>query len=258
MSDTKKRIITAIVMVAVFVPVLWAGGIAVDILLALLGIIAGYETTVMLKKELRIPISICSAIAILCMIFIPEEKLVAVVALWLIVLLGIRIIGDQLKTDEVGAIYMMTLLVGIAFHEFHVIFSEPHPFDQMIYILIATTFTDVGAWFFGRMFGKHKMAPTISPKKTWEGSIAGYFCGALCSLLYAFIRQGSFDFNLCIVLSFCIPAVAEIGDLAFSCVKREYGVKDFGKLLPGHGGILDRFDSLTFSLIIHYVVAIFF
>lgn len=258
MSNTKLRIITAIVMIAVFVPVLWIGGIAVDLLLAALGILAGYETTVMLGKGKRYLISVFSIATILGFIFLDEKYLIGLIAIWLIALFTIRIITDKIETDEVGAMYMMSILVGLAFREFRHIFMLEHPFDQMIYILIATTFTDVGAWFFGRMFGKHKLAPTISPKKTWEGSICGYLCGAIFSFLYALIRKGSFHIPSVVLTSLLIPFVSQIGDLAFSCIKREFGVKDFGKVLPGHGGILDRFDSLTFALLVYYVISILF
>lgn len=257
MSDTKKRVITGALMVIVFVPVLWIGGIAVDILLAILGILAGYETTVMLDTNNRFIVSIFSSLAILAMIFLNKEMLIITISIYLIAIMTFRIITDRIKTETIGPLLIMTILVGLGFHEFRNIFSEPNSFDHIIFILIATTFCDVGAWLFGKMFGKHKLCPTISPKKTWEGSIGGYLCGAICSFIYALIRHSSFNILSALILSLFIPFVSQIGDLTYSCIKREFGIKDFGYILPGHGGILDRFDSLTFSLITYYIVTTF-
>lgn len=258
MSNTKKRIITGAVMVAVFIPIILIGGKAVDLLLIFLSICAGYEATIMLEGGKRYLLSVFSALAILLMTFVNETYLFAVIAAWLLSLFTIRIVTDKIQTDEVGAMFMVTVLVGLAWREFERIFRNPDPADQILYILIAVTFCDVGAWFFGRMFGKHPMAPTISPKKTWEGSLSGYACGAVFSLIYALIRRNSFLFPQTIFLSLLVPIAGELGDLAFSCIKREFHVKDFGTILPGHGGILDRFDSLTFALLVHYIVSIIF
>ena len=110
--------------------------------------------------------------------------------------------------------------------------------------------TDTFAYFCGRLFGKHKLIPDVSPKKTIEGSIGGtLFCvGAM--ILYGVIvhriAEGTMEVNFLMlgVSGLLIAVVSQIGDLLMSSIKRVYGIKDYGRLFPGHGGVLDRFDSV--------------
>ena len=114
---------------------------------------------------------------------------------------------------------------------------------------VMTMAPDSGAFQIGRKYGKHKLAPHISPKKSVEGVIGGVVCGILGMLLYAFILQrlGLTVNYLYAALYGLIGALGSVaGDLVFSTIKRQHGIKDFGHLLPGHGGALDRFDSTTF------------
>jgi len=103
--------------------------------------------------------------------------------------------------------------------------------------------TDTGAYFVGRLIGRHKMAPVISPKKSWEGAVGGLICGVLIVLLY---NKLFLDLPVLLVLIIGVvgSVVGQIGDLLESWIKRWAGVKDSGNLIPGHGGILDRFDSM--------------
>lgn len=107
---------------------------------------------------------------------------------------------------------------------------------------------DSGAYFAGCFFGKHKMAPVISPKKTWEGAAGGLITGMLCMVVYTLILQLGFHFEVnyfyAVVYGLLGSLAAIFGDLCFSVVKRQTGIKDYGNLFPGHGGILDRFDSM--------------
>ncbi len=107
---------------------------------------------------------------------------------------------------------------------------------------------DSGAYFAGRFFGRRKLAPVISPKKTVEGAVGGMLTGMLCMVVYAFILQVGFRFEVnylyALVYGLLGSLGAIFGDLCFSVIKRQTGIKDFGHLFPGHGGILDRFDSM--------------
>ena len=108
--------------------------------------------------------------------------------------------------------------------------------------------SDSGAYFAGMFFGKHKMAPVISQHKTVEGAIGGVISSMVCMLIYALIMQIFFDFKVyylyALIYGFLGSLVGIFGDLCFSVVKRQTGIKDYGNLIPGHGGILDRFDSM--------------
>lgn len=131
----------------------------------------------------------------------------------------------------------------------------------LVFIPIICAFlTDAGAYFAGYFFGKKKAFPNISPKKTIAGCVGGLFTGSAMLLLFGIIVMNTTEYQvnlwLLAVLGFVGAAATQVGDLAFSLVKREYDVKDFGKLLPGHGGMLDRFDSLFFAAPIMYLMIV--
>ncbi|HKL73201.1 MAG TPA: phosphatidate cytidylyltransferase [Candidatus Onthovivens sp.] len=139
----------------------------------------------------------------------------------------------------------------------------------IIFLLIGTFLSDTGAYFIGVLFGKHKLCPKISPKKTWEGFIGGFFFSVAASLLFAFlmdyfkypILEGVLDiahwYNV-LIASLMMPLIGTIGDLLFSSIKRTYLIKDFGTILKDHGGILDRLDSLLLnSVCLSLLVTIF-
>jgi phosphatidate cytidylyltransferase len=124
---------------------------------------------------------------------------------------------------------------------------ENGKFLILIPILIAFI-ADGGAYFVGRAFGKHKLAPVVSPKKTVEGLIGGYISAVIGMILYCVIVQVCFDRSVSylagILYALVGASVSVVGDLVFSVIKRQTGIKDYGKLLPGHGGVMDRFDSM--------------
>ena len=116
-------------------------------------------------------------------------------------------------------------------------------------IFVGAWMTDIFAYFVGRFFGKHKLIPEISPKKTVEGSIGGIVFCSLSFVLYGFILSYFTSISLVSyivlgVVGVIISIVSQIGDLTMSQIKRQFGVKDYGKIFPGHGGMLDRFDSI--------------
>ena len=109
---------------------------------------------------------------------------------------------------------------------------------------------DTFAYFAGCAFGKHKLAPKVSPKKTIEGSIGGMAGNVVCGLIFAFVMDrwfgGSIGYGAMALLALLCSIVAQVGDLSFSLIKREFGIKDYGHLFLEHGGVLDRFDSVLF------------
>jgi len=126
-----------------------------------------------------------------------------------------------------------------------------------IYVILGVIVNDIGAYFIGMLFGKHKMNERISPKKTWEGFIGGVVFSIVISTTFALVCALTgreilpiFDVKhlyYVIIISILIPLISDVGDFVFSSVKRTFGVKDFSNLLPGHGGVLDRIDSLIFA-----------
>jgi len=123
--------------------------------------------------------------------------------------------------------------------------------------LLATFGSDTAAYFTGRALGKHKLAPSISPGKTWEGTIAGILGAIIISLLFTIPSPLSLPlgYGQAILLGLLVSVFGQLGDLVESLLKRNMGVKDSGRLLPGHGGALDRIDSVVFaSVVVYYYV----
>ena len=118
----------------------------------------------------------------------------------------------------------------------------------ILYVAVSTYVTDTAAYFTGMFFGKHKLAPRISPNKTIEGALGGWIVSSAVSFAYAiYVIPGRFPLELVVIASVLMPLISQLGDLAFSSFKRYFKVKDFGHLFPEHGGVLDRIDSLLFN-----------
>ena len=126
--------------------------------------------------------------------------------------------------------------------------------DIGIYVIlipfIVAFMSDAGAYFVGLRFGKHKLAPVISPKKTIEGSVGGVVGATVLLVIYGIavssLTDTTLSVPLCIAVGIFGAVLGQVGDLSFSIVKRKSGIKDYGKIFPGHGGVLDRFDSVIF------------
>ena len=131
--------------------------------------------------------------------------------------------------------------------------------NMWIFFLLAVAFAnDTGAFYFGRLFGRHKLYPLISPNKTWEGAIGGLLSSLIVSLL--FLRATAFQpvGAGILILVVCMSVAGQVGDLAESMLKRNHGIKDSGGILPGHGGILDRIDGILFSIPVLYLYLSFY
>ena len=135
-----------------------------------------------------------------------------------------------------------------------IVLLRDYEYGQYIYLLvfICPWITDIFAYFTGYFFGKHKLIPDVSPKKTVEGAIGGTLCCALMVVLYGFVISLFVDgltpnYLALAVVGVVLSVVSQCGDLIFSLIKRKYGIKDYGNLMPGHGGMLDRCDSLIAS-----------
>lgn len=133
---------------------------------------------------------------------------------------------------------------------------------MIVLVFLSAWGNDTLAYCAGRLFGKHKMSPVLSPKKTIEGAVGGVLGAALLGAIYALIVRNFISVNYNIVISFAIACgfgglISIVGDLGASAIKRNYEIKDYSNLIPGHGGILDRFDSIIFTApIIYYVLTL--
>lgn len=123
----------------------------------------------------------------------------------------------------------------------------------LLFVFICTAAEDTGAYFAGKALGHHKLAPEVSPGKTWEGAVGGFCCAVIVG--WALAEWFRMPLRFAAVAASLIGVVAPLGDLSKSAIKREVGIKDFGRVLPGHGGVLDRFDGLLFAAPVVYWLA---
>lgn len=258
----KTRIITGLVALAVFIPFLvfsdtWVFGFA----MAVCSVISVFEILrcVKLHKKLAVSLPLLAFGAALPMYVYFAGGQIAFLrvalpcallcVLWL---LAVAVFGSEhislpeLSTAAFLSFYVICAFSSILFLRYY---DELGAYTYLL-IFIGAWITDSFAYFCGVLFGKHKLIPQISPKKTVEGSIGGiFFCG-LAFVLYGYLLRHWFhiatDFNYLLLFGYgvVVSVVSQIGDLAMSAVKRHYQIKDYGKILPGHGGILDRFDSI--------------
>ena len=156
-----------------------------------------------------------------------------------------------------GALYVGFLLSFLAATRLEPgTMAFPNAGRDFVYLALLSTFgSDTAAYFVGKAIGKHKMAPSISPHKTWEGAVAGLAGGGLVAWLFTLATPLQVPLNWwqAILLGLLVSAFGQVGDLAESLLKRNCGVKDSGVLMPGHGGILDRLDSVLFAGVVVYL-----
>lgn len=183
---------------------------------------------------------------------IPLSRIEIIFLAFLLLLAYTVIVKNKFTFNGVSYVLTSALYIGIGFSYF--IETRYDGLEYVVFVLVVIWLTDTGAFFTGKFLGKNKLWPAISPKKTIEG----FFGGVIISVIAVLILQSitTIHDNLLILLLVTIFAsiTAQIGDLVESALKRHMGVKDSGQILPGHGGILDRFDSLIFMVpFLHFI-----
>lgn len=248
----KTRILTGLAIVLCVIPPLLLGGILLDALVALIVLLGGMEMFSLLKNYKKMPPVFYFVVLILCLslLYIPSAYVTPTISLCLLVLLSMPVLTPRMNSLD-GLIMCAIFALFYSFaHAFTVIFDTHSYF--IWYIIIATYSCDTGAYFVGSFFGKHKLCERLSPKKTIEGSVGGIVVSFILSMLFAYFFLKEVSMVMLVIASLTLPIVSQIGDLSFSSIKRYFGIKDFSNLFPGHGGILDRVDSLVYNLIYFY------
>ena len=171
----------------------------------------------------------------------------------------------EITFKEMAVVYSMVVSIPLALQTIVLVrtLSDQHGMFYALVCVFSAWIPDAGAFFAGKLFGKHKLCPEISPKKTVEGAIGGLLGGVIGMTVFKLVADSmahtltvyppiemaagpQISWRAVFALGIIGSTISQIGDLSFSVIKREFGVKDYGNLLPGHGGILDRFDSVTF------------
>lgn len=256
----KTRVITAIVMIAVIIPFfIFSDTVAFPILASFLAAVGVYEMQGCIgsKKQLLISLpSIIIAMSVPLLARYVSENLLTYVFIISFALItynyAVSVFSKHKYGVETAALSASTT-VYISFGFASIVLLRDLSFGQYIYFLafIIPWVTDTFAYFCGRAFGKHKLIPDVSPKKTIEGSIGGTLFAIGLTLLYGFVISKTTDaipnYLGIAIVSLIVSLLSQCGDLIMSLIKRKFEIKDFGKLFPGHGGVLDRFDSVILA-----------
>ena len=264
----KKRVISAIVALIIVVPLLILGGDWFYIGACVIGVIGFNEFLQVREKDKKIPVLIkclsMAAFVILMMSAVNNTYIFKIDYRYLtlsilLCLLPLLLYPDRKRYDADDAFYLLggVFFLGTAFN--FLITIRNMSLEYFVYVMLVTFLTDTFAHFFGTKLGKIKLCPKISPNKTVEGALGGTFFGTFIGFMYfmTFVKVDAHMFSV-IVLSFFLSIMAQFGDLFFSSVKRKYGVKDYGNIMPGHGGVLDRVDSLLFAMLAFTFAIAFF
>ena len=251
----KQRVITAIIALGIFLPILYVGDIWLRTLLALLAIVGIYEFFQMKKMNIFSVEGSLTLLATLSFLFSQNFFFYFLIVMLLMTLTVYK--SDCFSFEDAAFCSLISLYVGGGFSG--ILFVRSISFGMAIFVFLVIWGTDSFAYLAGRKFGKHKLAPDISPNKTIEGSIGGVLGSVLLGLLvvpfYNPVKFSVFEFVLLMV---CLSIFGQLGDLVESAYKRQFNVKDSGNLFPGHGGVLDRFDSTFFAMLMFQIVFKFF
>ncbi len=283
----KQRVITAVVLLALLAVVVWQINTPVLVLvIAFLAAVAANEIMRCAKVENTFIRVVATGYAA-CVPFFASAKaltpwvsqavwgkvigavpgVVYLIALVLVLLLAMLKGYAYTTFEDVAVSVFAGALVPFGFSVF-IRLRDMFQIEQfgiylIFYGLICALATDSGAQLAGMAFGKHKMSPNISPKKTVEGAIGGLIFSLILNgvamILYNRLADFKMDeFAVTVLLAACLPVsfLGMMGDLSASVLKRNFGVKDFGKIFPGHGGVMDRFDSSMFTLPVTYALAL--
>lgn len=242
-----KRILSAILLTLLIGPLVLLGGLPFYIGCGLVSLLALKEFLPLQKHHQRIPIFIVlfSFFLLLFLIYMPwswEKK----ISLLLLSLFLPTIFYKTYETKD--AIYFggVLLFLGISFT--NILSLRSQGIYLFLYVCSIPIFTDIFAMQIGTFFGKHKCCPTISPGKTWEGIVGGSIFGTILPTIFYYFVISQDQLFLYLLLTLFLSIVSQCGDLFFSKIKRENKIKDFGNLIPGHGGVMDRLDSLLFVI----------
>ena len=256
----KTRIISAIIMSIILIPILFIGGLPFKILAIVLGVSSMYEIINARQNKSSIPLAIrlLSYVLLAVFIYLGTDVYSAkydiiykiMIVIFLLYFVPVVLINNTEKYSITDSLYMLgcTLFLGVSFNSF--VYISNINFKYLIYLLLITITTDTFAYFSGYFIGKNKLCERISPKKTWEGAIGGSIVGTIIpTMFYMYIINPSSNILLIIVITLFLTVIGQIGDLFFSSIKRHYKIKDFSNLIPGHGGVLDRMDSIIFVIL---------
>ena len=256
----KQRIISAIIAFMIFIPIFIVGGKIFSVAFYILTLIGLREFMNAREKDKKFPdfIRLISYILISFLYFVNtydagmsfsiDYRIIAGLSLTL--LLPVILYHNEKVYNVRDAFYLLggVFFLGFSMSLFYM--YRTHSLSLIIFLFLITMITDSYAYFTGRLIGKTKLIESISPNKTWEGTIGGSLVGTfVCTVYYLTIIDPTASVIVISLIVLLLSLVGQLGDLFFSAIKRRFRVKDFSNLMPGHGGVLDRLDSIIFVML---------
>lgn len=262
-SSMKTRIWTGVVGLPLLILIMYLGGFILVLGVSALAFFGMIEYTRAVNRMFRPKINriLMIALAVMLMVTIKLDYyfLMPVLLVSFIVIFCYEILSGNVEIQRGSATLMGLIYVPVMFGHLFLFETVNKGAYYMWLIFVIAFTTDTAAYFIGKSIGNRKIAPLISPKKTIAGSVGGVIVAALCTILYGTILSSYFSFVLPWYLYLVVGVFGSIagqcGDLMASMIKRKAKIKDFGTILPGHGGILDRFDSILFIIPLIYIFA---
>lgn len=256
MKDLSIRVFSGLIGFGLLLFIVYKGGVLLNLSIYIIAIIAIRELYKAFEHIDIKPIYSIGyfGVTFLFLVFTLSPNLINI-ALTLLTIssLSLIVFFEHIKVKDIA----LTLLgiLYIPFLLFHIIYLGNTKYIWMIFII--SFGTDTFAYITGNLIGKRKLSPKVSPNKTVEGSIGGIIGAVVLSLIYANINNIGSIVDI-VIISFLGSIISQIGDLTASKIKRQAGIKDYGFIMPGHGGVLDRFDSIIFATpVIYYYISIF-
>lgn len=256
----KQRVISAVIAFIISIPIFIIGGNVFNIAFYILTLIGLREFMKIREKDKKFPdfIRLISYLMITFLYFKNtltnnldfnvDYRLIS--GLFLTLLLPVVLYHDEKVYNIKDAFYLLggVFFLGCSMSLFYLYRSIS--LELIIFLFLITIITDSYAYFIGRLIGKNKLLEVISPNKTWEGTIGGSLVGTfVCTVYYLTVINPNISIPKISIIILFLSLVGQFGDLFFSAIKRTYKVKDFSNIMPGHGGILDRLDSIIFVIL---------
>lgn len=262
----KKRVIVGFAAAAVFLPILFLGGTTLHFFAGFLAILAVIEIFNMRRLQ---AFSFEGFLAMLgafvltvpfgeYFTFLPLEASTAVFALVALILMGGMVFSfPNYSLEDAASAIGISFYIGYGFQ--NLVNARAAGIDKVLFALFLVWATDIGAYMIGSRLGRRALAPSVSPNKSIEGFMGGIGSALVVSTIFLMMNKTASPYGLLLSLPIVaiLSAFAQFGDLVESAIKRGYGVKDSGNILPGHGGIFDRFDSLIFVLPLMHFFGLF-
>ena len=256
----KTRIISALIAMIIFIPILILGGSIFNFTVYILATIALHEFIKIKDEKKEIPsfIQFISYIMLSLIFLLNSSKADLTFSIDYRIMCGLFIMyliptvlyHDKSKYSVNDAFYMLGGIIFLSISLSLFIVIRSNNLLLIIYLLLISIITDTYAYITGILIGKHKMIEEISPKKTWEGMLGGTIMAVFVStVFYHTFIDCELAIYIIVIISTFLSILGQFGDLVFSAIKRYFGKKDFSNIMPGHGGILDRLDSIIFIML---------